>query len=75
MVIRIIRGDKVTLVRPNLKSRSSRPSALKSALQNSLGSSRANSGGRYFLYIVYSSENCVLKIVKRVWYSPTMMVS
>ena len=33
---------------------------LKSALQNNLGSNLASSGGRYFLYIVYNSENIVL---------------
>lgn len=50
-------GLKNTLVRPNLKSLSSRPRALNSALQNSRGSNEAKRRGRNDLYRSYKSWN------------------
>ncbi len=52
-------GRKKTFVKPNLKSESRRFNALNKHLQKSRGSSRANSFGKYDLYIAYNSANGV----------------
>lgn len=52
-------GRKKTFVKPNLKSVSRRFNALNKHLQNKRGSSRANSCGKYDLYMPYNSANDV----------------